>query len=79
MEMFCISFQTSKLQRTKSGAHTAAWQQAREVRTPLVYSMPEGQRNFIRTSIYDEYSGSMKIAARLDHISHCETASGTNW
>ena len=29
--------------------------------------------------IYDEYAGSTKIAAHLDHISRCKTASGTNW
>ena len=33
----------------------------------------------IRTSIYDKYSGSMKITTHLDRISHCKTASGTNW
>ena len=32
--------------------------------------------NFIRTSIYDKYSGSMKFTTHLDHVSHCETASG---
>ena len=37
------------------------------------------QVNLIRTSIYDKYSGSMKITTRLDHISHCRTASGTDW
>ena len=30
-----------------------------------------------QTSIYDKYSGSMKLTAQLDHISHCKTASGT--
>ena len=34
--------------------------------------------NLIRTSICDKHSGSMKIATRLDHISHYQTASGTN-
>jgi len=34
--------------------------------------------NLILTSVYDRYSGSMKITTHLDHISHCETASGTN-
>ena len=33
--------------------------------------------NLIRTSIDDKYSGSMKNAARLDHVSLCKTASGT--
>jgi hypothetical protein len=32
-----------------------------------------------RTSICDKYSGFMKITTHLDHISHCKTASGTNW
>ena len=36
-------------------------------------------RNFIRTSICDKYSGSIKITSHLDHISHWKTASGTNW
>ena len=35
--------------------------------------------DLIRTSIYDKYSGSMKITQHLDHICHCRTASGTNW
>ena len=35
--------------------------------------------NFIQTSIYEKYSGSMKITPHLDHIRHCKTASGTNW
>ena len=26
-----------------------------------------------------QYSGSMKTTTRLYHISHCQTASGTNW
>ena len=34
--------------------------------------------NLIRTRICDEYSGSMKIATQLDHVSHCETAFVTN-
>jgi hypothetical protein len=29
-------------------------------------------------SIYDKYSGSMKITTRLNHMSHCKTASGKN-
>ena len=33
--------------------------------------------NLIRTSIYDKYSGSMKITTHLYHVSHCKTASGT--
>ena len=37
------------------------------------------EQNLIRTRIYDEYSGSMKITTHLDHISHCKTASGTYW
>ena len=35
--------------------------------------------NFIRTSIHDKFSGSIKITTHLDHISHCKTACGTNW
>ena len=35
--------------------------------------------DLVRTSIYDECSGSTKIPTHLDHISHCETAPGTNW
>ena len=34
--------------------------------------------DLIRTSIYDKYSGSMKIATPLDHIRHFKTASNTN-
>jgi len=39
----------------------------------------EAGAEFIRTSVCDGYSGSMKIITRLDHISHCKTASGANW
>jgi hypothetical protein len=39
----------------------------------------EFPEDFIRTGIYDEYSGLMKITTHLDHISHCKTVSGTNW
>jgi len=35
-------------------------------------------RNFIQTSVYDKYSGSIKITTHLDHISYCKTASGAN-
>ena len=35
--------------------------------------------NPTRTSLCDEDSGSMKIATRLDHVSLCQTGSGTNW
>jgi hypothetical protein len=35
--------------------------------------------DFIQTSVYGKYSGSMKFTKYLDHISHCKTASGTNW
>ena len=34
--------------------------------------------DFIRTSINDKHSGSMKFTTRLDHISVCKTAAGTN-
>ena len=33
----------------------------------------------IRTSIYDKYSGSLKLTSHLYHVSHCTTASGTHW
>jgi hypothetical protein len=33
--------------------------------------------NFIRTNICDKYSESIKISARLDHISHYRTTPGT--
>ena len=35
--------------------------------------------DLIRTSIYEQHSDSMKFTTHLDHISHCRTASGTNW
>ena len=34
---------------------------------------------FIRTSLDDKYPSSMKIATPLDHVSHCKSASVTNW
>ena len=34
---------------------------------------------FIRTSIYDKYSGSMEITTYLDHLRYCQASSGTNW
>ena len=40
-------------------------------RTPL--------HDFIRMSIYDKYSSSMKVITHLDYTSHCEWASGINW
>ena len=39
----------------------------------------EHVHNFIRMRICDIYSGSMKITSCRDHISHCKTASDTNW
>ena len=36
-------------------------------------------QNLVRRSIYNEYSGSIKIATHLDHISHCKASSGSNW
>ena len=42
-------------------------------------SLKVGLLNVSRTSMYDKYSGSMKITTHLDRISHCETASGANW
>jgi len=38
-----------------------------------------GNENLVRAIIFYKYSGSMKITTHLDHISHCKTASGTNW
>ena len=35
--------------------------------------VPSEQPDRIRTSIYYRYSGSMKITAHLDRISHCKT------
>ena len=35
--------------------------------------------DLIAASILRKYSGSMKITTHLDYISHCKTASGTNW
>ena len=35
--------------------------------------------DFIRTGIYDQYSGSMKISPHLEHTSRCQTAPGTDW
>ena len=38
------------------------------------------RHDLIRRNIHDEYSCSIKIATRLNHISHCKAAvSGTNW
>ena len=36
-------------------------------------------RHLIRPSIYDKYSGSMKITIYVDHVSRCKTASVTTW
>ena len=35
--------------------------------------------DFIQKTIFDKYSGSMKITAQLYHISRCEAVCGTNW
>ena len=35
--------------------------------------------DIIRTSMYNTYSGSLKITSHLDHIGHCERSSGTDW
>ena len=40
---------------------------------------PKRVFDLVRTSIYEKYSGSMKIATRLDHIRNRKTASGANW
>ena len=36
-------------------------------------------RDFIRTSMYDAYSGLIKINVRLEHTSHGRSAPGTTW
>ena len=33
----------------------------------------------IRMSVYDKYSGSMKMTSHLDHVSRVKAASGANW
>jgi hypothetical protein len=35
--------------------------------------------DLIWTSVYDKYSGSMKITTHLDHIGHCKATLGSNW
>ena len=35
--------------------------------------------DFSRTSIYDKFSGPVKITAHLDDISHSKAKSGTHW
>ena len=35
--------------------------------------------DFIRTTLYNQYSGSTKITTHLDHTGHCKTTSGSNW
>ena len=49
--------------------------------TPLPQADPPGSSisDFIRTIIYNAYSGSKRIITHVDHTSHCKTASGTNW
>ena len=44
--------------------------------TDSCYGYPD---DLIRSSIYFKFPGSMTITTHLNHISHCETASGTNW
>ena len=39
----------------------------------------DSSTEFIRTSVYEKYSGSIKITTHLDHISHFKTTSGTDW
>ena len=45
----------------------------------LLEEVPGAIRDFIWTSIPDNYSGLLKITTHLDHIGHCNKASGTNW
>ena len=54
-----------------------AWEHPNQVTSPSVQGLP--MPNLIRTSIYDKYSGSMKIPAHLDHTSNCRTSSRTTW
>ena len=42
-------------------------------------NFPERLTDFTWTNFYDKHSGSTKITTQPNYISHCETASGTNW
>jgi len=49
-----------------------------EIGVPSVARGGRRGADLIRTSIYDKYSGPMKITADLDRISHCKISYGTN-
>ena len=38
-----------------------------------------GNKNLVRAIISYKHSGSMKTTTHLDRMSHCKSASGTNW
>ena len=45
----------------------------------LTMAVTLAEEDLTRTGVDDKYWGSTKITTHLDHISHCKTASGTNW
>jgi len=67
-----------KTSHLKALAEKPFFTQVREYLLDL-FSFAQVILNFIQTIIYEKYSGPMKITTHLDHISHCKTASGTNW
>ena len=44
-----------------------------------IFSSAGDSALLIRTSACYKYAGSTKLTTLLDHISHCKTASDTNW
>ena len=68
-----LDWPITRVFRTSWLAEPAVKQTADE----LVPPPPMGP-DFIRTSIYGQYSGSIKTTAHLDHNSHCETSSAMN-
>ena len=61
------------------------FQALRSARSPLIswdsssLDHPDRMLNFIRTSIYDKFSGSTNITTHLDHITHRKASPGTHW
>jgi hypothetical protein len=57
------------------------WAVSHEPGAPVVFGadFAECLGTVIPTTIYHEFSGSIKITTHLDHVSHRETTSGTNW
>ena len=55
--------------------HQTSYRESERVTPPLscllAFFADERWRDFIRTIIYDKYSGLMRITTRLDHIAHC--------